>query len=128
MSTETSDFAERVRVNQQKLTAESSHFGPSPSSNRPRPAPSMDGTASLANRDFGGVEHESVAFIGGKWFSPMPRIMQMRPQARAISPFWTGESAETGLGGGAEWIRTVGTALYASLGEQSVLTAKHAWN
>jgi hypothetical protein len=42
----------------------------------------MDGTASLANRDFDRV----CARTAGKWFSPVPRITQMRPQARAISP------------------------------------------
>jgi hypothetical protein len=42
----------------------------------------MDGTASLANRDFGRV----CAPTAGKWFSLVPRITQMKPQARAISP------------------------------------------
>jgi hypothetical protein len=44
----------------------------------------MDGTASLANRDFGRV----CARTAGKWFSPVPRITQMKPQAHAISPLW----------------------------------------
>jgi hypothetical protein len=57
-------------------------FRLSPSSNRSRRAPCMDGTASLANRDFDRV----CARTAGKWFSPVPRITQMRPRARAISP------------------------------------------
>jgi hypothetical protein len=28
------------------------------------------------------------AQTAGKWFSPVPRITQMRPQARAIPPLW----------------------------------------
>ena len=67
----------------------------------------MDGTASLANRDFGRVlrtKRRKVFFSGaalhaneaaGAGYFAAPR----------------GESAETGLGGGASRIRTVGTDL-----------------
>ena len=43
----------------------------------------LDGTASLANRDFGRL----LVRTAEKWFSPVPRA-QMKPQARAISPTW----------------------------------------
>jgi hypothetical protein len=42
----------------------------------------MDGTASLANRDFGRVLRTKRR----KVLSPVPRVTQMKPQARAIPP------------------------------------------
>ena len=39
----------------------------------------------------------------------MPRIAQMKPQARAISPIRAENPAEMGLGGGEGGIRTLGT-------------------
>jgi hypothetical protein len=61
----------------------SSHFGQARRRIDPVVRRAMDGTTSLANRDFGRV----CARTAGMWFSPVPRIMQMKPQARAISPF-----------------------------------------
>src|SRR6202040_1238520 len=43
-------------------------------------ASGVDGTASLADRDFGRVSRTNRR----KVFSPVPRITQMKPQARAI--------------------------------------------
>jgi hypothetical protein len=57
-------------------------FRPSPSPNRSRRASGMDGTASLANRDFGRVLRTNRR----KVVSPLPRITQMKPQAQAIPP------------------------------------------
>jgi hypothetical protein len=45
----------------------------------------MDGTALLANRDFGRVLRTNRQMA----LSPVPRITQMKPQAPAISPIPT---------------------------------------
>src|SRR5208337_4660445 len=54
----------------------------STSTNRGCRASSMDGTASLANRDFGRV----LPLNRRKLLSPVPRGMQNKPHARAIPP------------------------------------------
>jgi hypothetical protein len=66
----------------------------------------MDGTASLANRDFGRVlrtNRRKVVFSGAAHHAN---------DAAGAGYFADsgGESVETGLGGGEEWIRTLGPA------------------
>ena len=51
----------------------------------------------------------SCARTAGKWFSPVPCVTQMKPQARAFSPIREENRKRRGLVGGAEGIRTSGT-------------------
>jgi hypothetical protein len=69
----------------------------------------MDGTASLANRDFGRVcarNRRKVVFSGAAHHAN---------EAAGAGYFAAsgGESAETGLVGGGKWIRTLGSACLA---------------
>jgi hypothetical protein len=61
----------------------SSHFDRASRRNRSGRGSGMDGTASLANRDFGHLMARNV----GKCFSPVPRVAQMRPQAGLFRRF-----------------------------------------